>query len=273
MKRLTLPLAFSAAMFCGYALAATMSNNDVIKLIDAGMPEEVILKSINTSDTKFDTSPDALIKLKSKGATPAVLSAMMAPKGKELKVSSASAAPAGASAGKASSGGLNPEEVMLIINGRETPMQYIIAGNRTGMRALGFGGMASYAVLSGEKAQRRLDSSSVLEFLVSVPKNAQAGNYATLATLANRNNGTREVLVGGGYMSISSGIPKDRVVKASFEPLPDQRRAKEGFILYKFKPEAALNSGEYVLVLNTSEARVSGFFTGLAASYYDFGVD
>jgi 5-hydroxyisourate hydrolase-like protein (transthyretin family) len=81
------------------------------------------------------------------------------------------------------------------------------------------------------------------------------------------------VSTGSGYMSYSSGIAKDRVVAITSEQLPDQSRAKEGFVLYKVKPEKALTSGEYALVFYTAEVRVAGFFAQAANSFYDFGVD
>ncbi|SHG68570.1 hypothetical protein [Massilia sp. CF038] len=275
MKRVTplLTALLASVLVSTAALAATVRNADVIKLLEAGMPEEVVLQAIANGTPKFDTSTDALIALKAKGATPAILSAMLRPAG-------ATAAPA-ASAGKqsapsqqrkASNSGYNPEEVTLIVNGQPQIMSYIIPQTRTAARALGFGGMASYASLSGKAAQRRL-ASNTPEFIVSVPKNAQADNYLTLANFAVRNNDTREVMTGGGYMSYSSGINKSRVVKVTTTALPDQSGAREGFILYKITPEAPLKAGEYALVLYTGEMRTAGFFAQAANSYFDFGVD
>jgi len=254
-----------------FASAATLTNADVIKLLEAGMPESVILQSIATSTTKFDTSATALVALKNKGASAAVLSAVISPK--SAAAPATSTAPAGRAApAVAASNAVNPEEALLLQNGQETSMQYIIAQTRTAARALGFGGIASYASLTGTKAARRLPGEG-FEFIVSVPKNAQVAGYVTIANFAVRNNGTREVSTGGGYMSYSSGIAKDRVVAITSEQLPDQSRAKEGFVLYKVKPEKALASGEYALVFYTAEVRVAGFFAQAANSFYDFGVD
>jgi hypothetical protein len=200
-----------------------------------------------------------------------VLSAVISPK--SAAAPATSTAPAGRAApAVAASNAVNPEEALLLQNGQETSMQYIIAQTRTAARALGFGGIASYASLTGTKAARRLPGEG-FEFIVSVPKNAQVAGYVTIANFAVRNNGTREVSTGGGYMSYSSGIAKDRVVAITSEQLPDQSRAKEGFVLYKVKPEKALASGEYALVFYTAEVRVAGFFAQAANSFYDFGVD
>lgn len=255
------------------ASAATITNADIIKLLEAQMPESVILQSIATSTTKFDSSPTALIALKNKGASPAVLNAVISPKSLTAAPAPAgAAAPAARATPVAASNAINPEEAIVVQNGQETPMQYLTAQMRTAARALGFGGVATYASLTGTKAARRLPGEG-FEFIVSVPKNAQVAGYVTIASFAIRNNGTREVSTGGGYMSYSSGIAKDRVVPITSEQLADQSRAKEGFVLYKVKPEKPLASGEYALVFYTAEVRVAGFFAQAANSFYDFGVD
>ncbi len=262
-----------AALFVSSAaLAANIRNADIVKLLEAGMPEEVVLQAIATGTPKFDTSTDALIALKAKGATPAILSAMMRPAGATATTGAKASAVAPGKPKAAASSGYNPEEVTLIVNGQPQIMSYIIPQTRTAARALGFGGMASYASLNNKAAQRRL-SSNTPEFIVSVPKNAQADNYLTLANFAVRNNDTREVMTGGGYMSYSSGISKSRVVKVKTEPMADQTGAREGFVLHKITPIEPLPVGEYALVLYTGEMRTAGFFASAANSYFDFGVD
>jgi hypothetical protein len=88
-----------------------------------------------------------------------------------------------------------------------------------------------------------------------------------------RKNETREVLIGGGYMSYTTGIHRDRIVKVTTEVAADQSRAKEGFVLHRVKPEKPMVAGEYALVLYTGEIRTAGFFAHAGNSYYDFGVD
>ncbi len=265
MKRIhhLLAAVLASTVLAQGALAAQITNADVIKLLEAGMPEEVVLEAIENGRGRFDTSANALIALKAKGATPNVLKAMLQAGGTGDKTSAAPRAKA--------AGGYNPEEITMILDGKSSTMQYIIPQHRTAARALGFGGMATYASLSGEHAQRRITGTP--EFIVSVPRNAQATNYLTLANFAVRRNGTREVMTGGGYMSYSSGIHKSRVVPVKSEALPDQSAAREGFMLYKITPEKPLERGEYALVLYTGEMRTAGFFAQAANSYFDFGVD
>lgn len=271
IRGLTLGLLLALTLVVTPALAAPITNADVIKLLEAGMPEEVVLQAIATGEPKFNTSSDALVQLKKKGATPAILKAMLsAPTG------AAGAAPAkkGAAAppATAAAAALNPEQVMVVVDGQQSAMQYLVPTMRTAARALGFGGVASYATLSGTKAARRLPGKAV-EFIVSVPKNAQVAGYVTLASFVVQRNGTREVSTGGGYMSYSTGINRHHVIEIKTEPLADQSLAHDGFILHRVTPEKDLPGGEYALVLYTAEVRTVGFFGAGANSFFDFGVD
>jgi hypothetical protein len=69
----------------------TLTNDSVIKLLKAGLSEELVVTTINSSPGKYDTSVNALIALKKAGAADKVVSAMI------LKASGAAPAPAAAS--------------------------------------------------------------------------------------------------------------------------------------------------------------------------------
>jgi hypothetical protein len=57
--------------------AQTFTNDDVIKLTQAKLPDSVVLAKIKSSTCDFDTSTDALVKLKRAGVSETVLQAMM----------------------------------------------------------------------------------------------------------------------------------------------------------------------------------------------------
>ena len=82
-----------------------LTNADVVKLVQAGLGDDTILLAIQNSATSFDTSPEALIELKAKGVSPAVMNAIL----KAGVAAHSPAAPAGAA--PASS---NPEGVALM---------------------------------------------------------------------------------------------------------------------------------------------------------------
>ena len=56
--------------------AAPLNNDDVTKMVQAKLPDGVIVAKIKSSSCKFDTSLDALIKLKQVGISDAVMQAM-----------------------------------------------------------------------------------------------------------------------------------------------------------------------------------------------------
>jgi hypothetical protein len=54
-----------------------LTNNDVVQLVKAGLPEDVVVKSIETSASNLDTRANALVSLKEAGVPISVIKAMM----------------------------------------------------------------------------------------------------------------------------------------------------------------------------------------------------
>jgi hypothetical protein len=61
----------------GASSVATFQNEDVIKMVKAGLDDSLIIAKIGSSKCQFDTSTDALIQLKQGGVSAAVLKAIM----------------------------------------------------------------------------------------------------------------------------------------------------------------------------------------------------
>jgi hypothetical protein len=57
--------------------AVTLGNQDIIKMVKAGLGDDLIIAKIGGSKCQFDTSTDALIQLKQSGVSPAVLKAIV----------------------------------------------------------------------------------------------------------------------------------------------------------------------------------------------------
>lgn len=74
MKRLVSLLAFVLPLSC---LAATMTNDDVIRMAKAGLGDSLILQQIDRSEPAFDTSVDGVIRLKKGGVSDTVIDRMM----------------------------------------------------------------------------------------------------------------------------------------------------------------------------------------------------
>lgn len=60
------------------ALAAPMTNDDVIKLVKAGLSEEIVLQAIQGAEPRFDTSTDGLVRLKQGGVSDKIIQQVMA---------------------------------------------------------------------------------------------------------------------------------------------------------------------------------------------------
>ncbi len=167
-----------------------------------------------------------------------------------------------------------PAGAQIVQNGQTATLLAITAQTRMAARAMGFGGVGHYAVLPGLRAMMRL-SSTTPTFIVAAPNNIQPQGLFTIARFEPRRNGSREVLIGGGYMSYSSGIHADRVVQVNVAQAPNQRGAPDGTILYQLTPVTPLVSGEYALIVSTNQPGAGGVFNAPSASgvFYDFGVD
>src|SRR5215469_74027 len=85
---LTCPLLRPLAMPVGKA-QEVMTNDSVISMVKAGLPDSVIIAKIRASERKFDTSTDGLVKLKAAKVPDSVIEAM---------ISGGAAAPAAAAA-------------------------------------------------------------------------------------------------------------------------------------------------------------------------------
>jgi len=61
------------------AAPAALTNKDIIRLVQAKLPDDVILSKIKTSKTKFDTSVDGLIELHTAGVSDRIIAVMVNP--------------------------------------------------------------------------------------------------------------------------------------------------------------------------------------------------
>ncbi len=255
------------------ASASPLANADIIKMCGAKLDESIIITAIDNSDTAFDVSSQGLIDLANEKVPAAVIAAMIKKSSAPAKTPPASTA-SNPAPGRPQPDLMSPSDVLIVDGVEAKPMRYINPQIRTAVRGMGFGGVATYAALYGTAASARTKN-GLPSFLVSVPNQAQPQSYLTLASLAVRRNNTREVMIGGGYMSYSSGIVPDRIIPVDSEAVPDQTKAQPGFTIYKITPRRPLLAGEYAVVLYTGEMHglVSMWFSASANAYFDFGVD
>jgi hypothetical protein len=70
-----------------------LSNADVVKMVKGGLPESVVVSSIQSTPGKYDISPDALIALQKDGVTAKEMDAIIAESKKAPAATSAATAP------------------------------------------------------------------------------------------------------------------------------------------------------------------------------------
>ncbi len=61
----------------GQSSSAGLTNDDIIKLAQAKLPDKIVIAKIKSSTCDFDSSPDGLIKLKQAGVSDSVLQAIL----------------------------------------------------------------------------------------------------------------------------------------------------------------------------------------------------
>jgi outer membrane lipoprotein SlyB len=91
MRKLILSLLFAVPFV---ALAAPMTNDDVIKMVKGGLGESTVLQAIDGAEPGFDTSPDGLVKLKQGGVSDNVIQRIIARKSGAPAASGQAKAPA-----------------------------------------------------------------------------------------------------------------------------------------------------------------------------------
>ena len=178
-----------------------MSNQDVIRLVKAGLSDDLIITKIKQSKTKFDTSADALISLQDKGATPAILAAVV---GGVQKVATPVVTGVAGNV-------IPPKGVVLVAGDNETALGYTIPACRTAQRGMGYGGSTSWAQLAGAAAKTRASSKPV--FIVSIPADADPARYVTLVKMEPGRGGVRQVVIGTSSMTQKNpGMPAKSII-------------------------------------------------------------
>jgi len=84
MKRLMGILVLALTVLAGAQEQQTLNNDSILKMVQAGLGENLIVTAVQTQPGKYSVSPDELIKLKQAGVSEKILAAM-------LKASGASA--------------------------------------------------------------------------------------------------------------------------------------------------------------------------------------
>jgi hypothetical protein len=260
---------------------ATVTNQTVIDMVAAKLPADLIVTKIQTSQTNFDLSTDALVKLTQGGVPADVIKAMM------QKSSSAAASP-GAAASSAPSDPNDPNSphdpgiYVLYSTGREKKMAMLeptvysqgkSGGHFASAMTYGIAKIKWNAVVRNAHANVRISDAKAVFYFYFEEKGAglshasfggtSTPNEFTLLKF-NVKNDTRETTVmKANAFGSSSGTDDKANIAFDFEKL------RPG--VYKVTSKAPLATGEYCFLgAEAGNAYMAG--AAQASRLFDFGV-
>ncbi len=219
------------------AAQQAMNNDSVIKLVKAGLSDDLIVTTINGSPGAYDTSADAIIALKTAGASDKVIAAM---------ISKASAPtmppPAPVASGPVRPAGIDDVGVYFRDrNGAWINLEPEIVNFKTGgfLKSIATDGLVKGDInghIPGAHAKNVLTFPITLA--VYVPEGVDIAEYQLLRLRENSNN--REFRsVTGGVIHSSGGAERDSVQFQSTKIAPR---------VYQIILDQALGKGEYGLM-------------------------
>jgi hypothetical protein len=226
-------------VFCPLVLAQQIMNNDaVVKLVKAGLSDDLIVSTINAQAGAYDTTPEGLIALKNAGASDKVISAVV------LKASGAAPAAASQPVAAASSLPAGIDEVGVYYKDKSGAWQLLlpeIVNFKTGgvLKGIATAGVVKGDVnghINGAHAKMSLTFPVVLA--VYAPEGTDITEYQLLRLHVN--GSSREFRsVTGGVLHVSGGATRDSI---------EFQADKIGTRLYQITLQASTGKGEYGLL-------------------------
>jgi hypothetical protein len=272
MRKSFIALVFLA--FCPLLVAQqALTNDGVIKLVKAGLSDELIVSTINGSAGQYDTSADGIIALKTAGVSDKVVAAIVMKASAPAPAAAAPAAPSAAAAGDPDDPASphDPGVYMMTSQDGKQRMLFIDrvgAGREKAHR--GFVTASMKAEIPGPRASVRT-SDAMPTFYMFFPPTAEIGGTDTITSptqfslLAledkkdHRETSVAKVAMFGG-ISYGNDEKKTSLFRAD--------RIRSG--VYKVVTSLSLKPGEYAFIATT---RMAGTAQGATVVIYDFGID
>jgi len=232
-----------------------LTNDDVVKMITGGLSEVTIIQVIRKGPTDFDTSPDALIKLKENGASPRIIEAMLGP------VSSTAGVPA---RGEAVSGrGVFVQSASEWKRIEEvSSVEVRSVGNIAHGATLGIKEQRVICVFRGEKAERQLNERRPVFHVAGL--GASARDVYIVELRLNPDRRDLEVGRSGLVKKLSFGFRKRDVHDVDVKRLGED--------LLEVTPRQDLEPGEYIMVLGGVRMLPNASAGAEGTTGYDFGI-
>ncbi|MDT4955047.1 MAG: hypothetical protein QOJ02_3185 [Acidobacteriota bacterium] len=245
-----------------------LTNDDVVTMVKAQLPENTIVLAIQQSPTSFDTSVQALIQLKNQGVSAKVLDAMLQV-GKPVETSQQTTSTVRQpnsinplTLGPETGGAVGSIGSVILVDGaNRTQMKYSTSNIRSnsmlGAVVNPFHKTRMRAALNGNHARLRIASTSPL-FEVSLMSDVNASDIIALVKLDPKSDRREIETSRGGITGVSTGFRKEDIIPISIDE-PQNINGTSNKV-YTVKAVNPLPPGEYALVVQTGV-------------YYDFGVD
>ena len=230
-----------------------LTNDSVVQMVKAGLPEAIVIAKIKGTATKFDLKTDSLVSLKKAGVSDKVLEAMVS--AGSVTAAPTTAMPAPPAPAVAVGSIKNQDVIYQHVGDKYVEMFATSANLETNMA---FFQSKSEVVLEGKRARYRISDKQPV-FL-----STYSSTDAPLVRLKpGDGHDDRNLKIGSGAFMPFGGTQKMGVRNEDKIPINIERDAR-GF--YKLTPASPLPPGEYGFILAT------GFGAG-SGKIYDFGVD
>jgi hypothetical protein len=223
-----------------------LTNDGVIKMVKAGLAESVIIQKIRTSQKKFDTSTDGLIKLKGAGVPDKVIEAMVG--GAPASAPATAAAPPPPPAAPAAPEG---PTIAHLVGNAQKPLKSVLGNVEFSVEP--FGGSKQEVVLAEPRAQYRITDK---EPVFVSPNTDQIWILVRLKP-GKRDRNLPMSSSGGGW--VYSGTTFRQGVDPKYAIKLDTQPAARGGT--QMKPAEPLKPGEYGFVsANRGQINVNEVF-------------
>jgi hypothetical protein len=263
----------------------TLNNDSVIKLVKAGLSEDLIISMISTSPGAYDASADGIVALKASGASDKIVATVIV-KASTPSTSSAPAAgtpPPVVSADPDDPASKHDVGVYLVSTDHEgkRKMIFIDRAGEAGVKTANVAGMAfSYGIakaklkaeIPGAHAPTRARDTRPI-FYMYFPEMSGLGSFGgtdmisspnqfSLLSLEEKKERRETQIAKMGFASQNVGADEKKQIMFASE------RIRSG--MYKVTPKQDLKAGEYAFIMATQGA---GRATGTTVVIYDFGID
>ena len=217
-----------------------LTNESILKLVKAGLGEDMIISMIKTQPSKFSLNADDVIAMKNGGVPDKVVAAMLVKGAGMVKPATPEAVPSSEAPLMTHDGIPLPDELGVYrkLDGKFVILPPEILNLRTARSAQWLVGIAANAKINGWVANKHSPTHAApdVEFVVKLPEGTDPAEYVCLRL--NVKSDRREVELARGRINMSSSTHRDAI------PFESERLAKQ---IYRLK-FAAFKKGEYGLL-------------------------